>query len=847
MAIKFTNNASSKLTQALTADATSMQIKAEDVSKFPVLGTGDYCLLTIVGDNGNHEIVKVTNISSAGTCTIERAQDSTTAKEWPVDNRVELRITAEYLNNTADAKVVEELINTTIPSLPDNKTISLENEKLQVKDIAIRGDSSDLASNRGLFECVNVGGFDYNNLTTQGFYSVNQTGSTNGPGFAAKVFVFRPKNSVYITQVAFSITGPRMAVRGITNTVDNWSNWVFYISTSSIGDGIKVTNNIISVPEYEGATSSAAATSGLVPPADKGEQNKFLFGDGSWRPIDLAFGVFIDGTLTDGAESITSGSINDITKRGKFLLSTSVKDLPVTEGSKFLVCYNDSSAVSNGTIGSNAHQILYNYNSSGNYQILFRGATATNTWGAWKKIDPFEYLPLAGGTMRGTITSSSNTFLKSSNWEKVAIEDESRTSTSTRTISEVLDKNGKRFYGLEVTANKKGERVLQIVGRKRDNSGWFFPFSVVEKPDGSFYATTNSPSFSSNDTTIPTTEWVNDKLANYLPLSGGKMTGNITIAGNAPRFIAQATGVTKGTTPSSNQFARLDFMANGADATTNRLGIVQVKVNTAGSIITQLVAFKNEANSVDTANLQVTVKKDGTKYAEAPTPPATATGSEITTASWVNTNAIAYRKLSSINSVKGSFWFDSHSGINTAEVPNDIKIGDWWGVQFGSSDGEDRTQFISNGPLIYKRHTDSSFESTTWSAWTKIADSDGLISPKYLPLTGGNITGNLTVSNKNVVRSVNGISADTNGNVAIDTTASTVSGVAMFANDASNRTYSGGMYDSGGVRLPNYGTWRYVSFAYESGDFKGETKDVAGGTLLGHSLYLDRVVAIRVA
>lgn len=38
-----------------------------------------------------------------------------------------------------------------------------------------------------------------------------------------------------------------------------------------------------------------------------------------------------------------------------------------------------------------------------------------------------------------------------------------------------------------------------------------------------------------------------------------------------------------------------------------------------------------------------------------------------------------------------------------------------------------------------------------------------------LPLTGGSVTGNLTVQGKNVVRSVNGTAADTEGNVAINT------------------------------------------------------------------------------
>lgn len=327
MSIKFTNNASSKLTQALTTSATSMQIKAEDVSKFPVLGAGDYCLLTLVGDNSNHEVVKVTNISSDGTCTIERAQDFTTAKEWPIDNRVELRITAEYLNSTTTSEDVlslvspieeeissinnnistiednitniendississaqEEIINTTIPSLPDNVTISFEGDKLQVKDIAIGGDSSDLASNRGIFNAKALSAVDLNSLINHGFYTVPHTGSTNSPGFASKLFIYRAANSTYVLQVAFGNDTSKLATRYSSDNGGTWSNWTYYINDNTIGNGIKVNNGIISVPEYEGATSSATATSGLVPPATSAERNNFLRGDGTWQQVDLS-------------------------------------------------------------------------------------------------------------------------------------------------------------------------------------------------------------------------------------------------------------------------------------------------------------------------------------------------------------------------------------------------------------------------------------------------------------------------------------------------------------------------------------------------------------------------------
>lgn len=315
MSTKFTNNASSKLTQALTADATSMHIQAEDVSKFPVLGAEDFCRLTIVGDHGDHEIVKVTSISSDGTCTIERAQDSTTAKEWPIENRVELRITAEYLNSITTSEDVlslvspieeeistiedniiniendississaqEEIINTTIPSLPDDATISFEGDKLQVKDIAIGGDSSDLASARGIFNSLGTGAIDFNTITKQGVYSIPNSGSTNGPGFTCRLVCYTTNGNI-ITHIAFGDN--KIAIRTFVSS--EWSNWILFINENSVGDGITTNNGIISVPEYEGATSSATATSGLVPPATSAERNNFLRGDGTWQQVDLS-------------------------------------------------------------------------------------------------------------------------------------------------------------------------------------------------------------------------------------------------------------------------------------------------------------------------------------------------------------------------------------------------------------------------------------------------------------------------------------------------------------------------------------------------------------------------------
>lgn len=168
----------------------------------------------------------------------------------------------------------------------DGTTVTVADNTITAKDIAIGGDTSDLTSARGIFNAIPTGGVDCNTLIKQGVYSVNWTGTTNGPGYSCKMFVVVPKNSGYITQLAFSITGPRLAIRGTTDGGDTWTYWTQYISVATIGDGITVNNGIISVPEYEGATADTAATSGLVPPATAGQEGYVLGGDGEWHPAD---------------------------------------------------------------------------------------------------------------------------------------------------------------------------------------------------------------------------------------------------------------------------------------------------------------------------------------------------------------------------------------------------------------------------------------------------------------------------------------------------------------------------------------------------------------------------------
>ena len=195
---------------------------------------------------------------------------------------------------------------------------------ITAKDVAIGGDLGDLASARGIFDTLTKGSVDCNTLTDQGVYAISLVETVNGPGFSAKLIVFNGKNSKITNQMALAIgAGTSGAVRvayRARNSEEIWSTWSEGILSGRIGDGLTVNNGIISVPEYEGATASAAGTSGLVPPATAGQQESFLTGGGEYKPALSTGGGVLTGSMqiNDPANVIGSAPSTN-TERGLFL------------------------------------------------------------------------------------------------------------------------------------------------------------------------------------------------------------------------------------------------------------------------------------------------------------------------------------------------------------------------------------------------------------------------------------------------------------------------------------------------------------------------------------------------
>lgn len=180
----------------------------------------------------------------------------------------------------------------TLDVAPDQISSTTAGGVITVKDVAIGGDLADLASARGqIGDAKEMPSLDFNRLTTPGNYRI--TGNpTNGPSSPLNISGASIGSLIVAGTLGqngrifqIMISGSTVTWRTIQNsTGTTWSAWQQLLSGNKVGDGIRVTNGIISVPEMQGATASAAGTSGLVPPATAGQQESFLTGGGEYKP-----------------------------------------------------------------------------------------------------------------------------------------------------------------------------------------------------------------------------------------------------------------------------------------------------------------------------------------------------------------------------------------------------------------------------------------------------------------------------------------------------------------------------------------------------------------------------------
>lgn len=206
--------------------------------------------------------------------------------------------------STAQTTANEALERAQASNLVDGKTTTAADGVITVKDVAIGGNLEDLASARGQigdYRTKLPAGTDLNDIISSGTYIVYSGNCTNVPMNGDGYYVLRvlgdatnPNAAVQKIYSRMGTSGPEWSRRRISD--GTWQPWKQLIQTNYIGDGVRVSRSkalpdgtgglcVLSVPEYEGATASAAGTSGLVPPAAAGQATYVLCGDGEWRDI----------------------------------------------------------------------------------------------------------------------------------------------------------------------------------------------------------------------------------------------------------------------------------------------------------------------------------------------------------------------------------------------------------------------------------------------------------------------------------------------------------------------------------------------------------------------------------
>lgn len=322
MAILFKNNAASTLNYMYQApDKDFVDIYVTDHTVFPTIApeSNDYFYLTLVGEN-TLEIVKVfaqiTNVNTGKLAFRSyRAQEGTTAQEWVKGTRVEMRITADALNSfvpTAvqlakdyvDATGVASTTNVGFAGVDGKTTQANAEGVVTAKDVAVGGNLEDLASARGqIGNSKTQGPHDFSSgmlSEKPGMYTATKSGSTNVPftGPFAEMILGTPTHRGSLLITSGRPSSPRAAISAIDmNEGGGFSGYNRLITEQQVGDGIRVSDGIISVPEYDGATASTAGTAGLVPPAAAGEQESFLTGGGEYKPALSTKGGLLTGSV----------------------------------------------------------------------------------------------------------------------------------------------------------------------------------------------------------------------------------------------------------------------------------------------------------------------------------------------------------------------------------------------------------------------------------------------------------------------------------------------------------------------------------------------------------------------
>ena len=145
------------------------------------------------------------------------------------------------------------------------------------------------------------------------------------------------------------------------------------------------------------------------------------------------------------------------------------------------------------------------------------------------------------------------------------------------------------------------------------------PTGITVNRDTNNVTTVTVPTPTENTTLsyqVATVGWANSTNNNIVHKTGVETINNEkTFTAN---LIRAHTGTTKGTNPSSPVYWGVEFIDKNGVGTTNRLGLLETKLNTNGDVETYIASYLNTSGSSTQTALKIVYTKSGSKYAIAP-------------------------------------------------------------------------------------------------------------------------------------------------------------------------------------------------------------------------------------
>ena len=282
--------------------------------------------------------------------------------------------------------------------------------------------------------------------------------------------------------------------------------------------------------------------------------------------------------------------------------------------------------------------VIFRNDGSNFYTLLTASGQAEN--GSWNNLRPLT-INLASGVCNISGNSATATALATA--RNINVSDASATNTGT-----AASFNGTANVTIKLPATIKAN----ITGNCSGSSG-----SCTGNAASATKATNDSDGMK-----ISTT---------YLKLTGGTMSGAITIKPAGPGIRLCNNVVTKGTNPGSNTWTYLEILDNA----NGRLGWMGNSYNTAGVTTMGMYCRKQDA----TTETSIGCGFDGNKaaYTWAPTPAAADNSTKIATTAWARAatgnfacNAASATKLATARTINGvSFNGTANITITTGNTP----------------------------------------------------------------------------------------------------------------------------------------------------------------------------------